>query len=58
MLLFEAGIKSEYTKKNYLSHLRGFEQFSMIDRADIQSIPRDDLQRQLTQVYVGSAHNF
>ena len=47
MLLFEAGIKSDYTRKNYLSHLRGFERFAMVDRADIQDIPRDDLQRLL-----------
>ena len=47
MLLFEAGIKSEYTKKNYLSHLKGFEQFSMVDRTDMQDIPRDYLQKLL-----------
>ena len=47
MLLFEAGIKSEYTKKNYLSHLKGFERFAKIDSADMQGIPRDELQRLL-----------
>ena len=43
-LLFEEGIRSKYTRRNYSNHLERFERFSGLDRAEMVSMGPDDLQ--------------
>lgn len=44
MLLFEEGIRSKYTKKNYANHLRQFERFSGLGYTKILTTPQAQLQ--------------
>ena len=46
-LLFEEGIRSKYTRRNYSSHLARFERFSGLDRVKMMSAHPEDLQRAL-----------
>jgi len=46
-LLFEESIRSKYTRKNYTSHLDSFREFSGLDRVEILSTPREQLQKLL-----------
>ena len=55
-LLFEESIRSKYTKRNYISHLREFERFSGLDGAKISFAPRHQLQKLLEDYLIHLKH--
>ncbi len=44
-MLFEEGIKSKYTKRNYVKHIRDFERFANLDKSTLLTLAPECIQK-------------
>ncbi len=57
-MLFEEGIKSKYTKRNYVAHLREFKKFSGLENnAELLNMDKERLQQLVEDYLIRLKHN-